>query len=298
MGPRRIASLALVVAAFFATSAYAAPKTETQRASIVGRWRARGELKAWKAKVNGKTFVELAPTSGGAMASVVFAKEASSKLDVVIRQPPNTTEAVRLHTAAGRLSAELGGPALEPAVRVVPSAAQAGLLRGTHSVMVTRRAPARFVAASGAPSEWLAKVSEDQRLSGALIDALSHQQDRLPKNLLIDEHGGLRLIDQDSSFGRGDYWGNRSAFYPGGKVAYTSRQESFADLPPALRAQVDDIARSTPDKLQLRYGLSQSESRYLLSTARLIRDRGLSHAIEELQQAGQGFKASIELRSR
>jgi hypothetical protein len=198
---------------------------------------------------------------------------------------------VRLHTAIGKLAAEFGAPSLvEPAARVVPQATQEQLLRPGHSVMVTRRAPKTFEPASQAPVEWLQKVAEDRRLVGAVLDALAHQQDRLPKNLLIAPSGDLRLIDQDSTFGRGTYWGNSSVFYPGGALAYGSKQDRFDDLPASLRDQVEQIAHATPEILHRRYGLSQSESRYLRATARLIMERGLTRAIDKLQRAGQSFR--------
>jgi hypothetical protein len=268
----------------------AAPKTPAQRASIQARWRSRADWKAWQSKVSGKAFIHLKSTSGGQVASVLFAKEAESKVDVVIRQPHDTTEAVRLHHASAKLAAELGQDSLlEPAARVIPRADQQGLARPGHSVMVTRRAAAGFRSAGEAPREWLARISEDQRLVGAFVDALSNQRDRAPKNLLINEHGQLRLIDQDSTFGRGPYWNQLTVFYPGNALGYASRQDSIDDLPIALRARVEKIAGATPEMLQRRYGLSPSESRCLLAAARLIKARGLTHAIADLHQGGKAF---------
>jgi hypothetical protein len=165
---------------------------------------------------------------------------AQSNQHVVVRRPKDLEQALIAHNTVFILAYQAGHPEI-----VLPAGVDSG---GTR--MVLPHAGTSFVTGLDATEEELKAVPEATRVTSALIDFLTVQHDRFPKNVLVHiapEGGGaiaptaprdstkspVILIDHDGSLAPQGL--AQSEFFPRKSLGFTSPQTSVDNLPPRAR---------------------------------------------------------------
>ena len=220
---------------------------------------------------------------GGKSASVIEVLTAQNRRFVVRRPRRGVDHAMRVGVSQQKLAAQLGDARL-----VVPSAKSvAGPNLAAHipvgtEVMVVKHVGEKYMSASVAPPQWVAKIPEKQRLISAIVDLLHEHRDRKTENVMVREDGTTRLIDPDKCCGEGkDNRAFRSQFFPGGKIAYATPQNRFADLPPEMQEVVGAIAAMDLPSIATSYGLTAPEAQLLSTHAKRIVQVSLTATINE-----------------
>jgi hypothetical protein len=278
--PRGLAALALFVCSLLPIATASAG--DARRPAEAGRVRADRKLRAFHRSVQGKLLYEVRPLGNGCVASVCSAIEPVSRQALIIRRPPRVTRSVRLHNALFKLAEQLGRGEMVPLATEMTTLPEQTGVPGNFAVMITEHAGPAFVAANHLPAEWQARIPEPTRVLAALLDYLSRQQDRMRKNLMIDESGEIRLIDHDYSLGHNNPFTSlrvTSLFHPGRTLSYRSRQDSFDDLPAEARELCDYLHAFSVAELAAIYGIKDAEAQVLSTHARRVRKLGLTLAM-------------------
>ena len=198
---------------------------------------------------------------------------------VVLRAPRPGTKvdaqaSYRSHRLLRNLALRIERPwlALPAALVDTPEALQVG----GEQMVATPLLPASYRNAHSLPKRALETVSEEDRLAAALLCVLTAQCDAVLKNVFVSPEDKPVLLDLDTCLGRPVWWGpaTRSCFAPGGALAFSSRQDTFADLPPLLR----DLIRQILSGSEL--GLPAGEARALTACAKAIFEQGLAKAAQ------------------
>jgi len=185
----------------------------------------------------------------------------------VVRRPRALDRAYRRHVALYLLAYELGAGHL-----VLPAALSSF---GGGSMLVEHAGPSFLSGVDGAG--WLGRVPEHMRVTGAVLDQVTSQGDRQAKNLLLDRHGRVLLIDHDNSL-NGNF--ASSLFFPGRSLGVNaSAYGEFHDLPDHHQRVLDHVGRQSVAALARRYHLDGEDAAELRYGARLIRLSGLAGAI-------------------
>jgi hypothetical protein len=199
---------------------------------------------------------------------------------LVVRIRKNVSKFVRANETLQLLAAQLGSPLMvPPAVKL--GVHEKGFVppKGEGDVMVMKFIGHPFGEGHKVPSKWLKAITEETRITGAVIDLLTQQRDRKMGNLLVDPNGEVRLIDPDRTFKpKTQNSSYRSQFFAGGRVGYDSRQEKFSDLPPKAQQLINDLAAAKPADVREFYGVTDDEADVMQTQARAIQKLGLTAA--------------------
>ena len=152
-----------------------------------------------------------------------------------------------------------------------------------RDAFVTKSAGSGFGVATRNPAA-CEKVSEHDKLAGALIDHLHSNPDRHSNNVLVHNDGRIVLIDHDYCHKNG---GMRSVFTMStsgiaDRLVYKSEQKSIADLPPKMQEHVRNLAGSTDKEVAKKYQLEPVQASMLRRRASYIVEHGLDKSIEDL----------------
>jgi hypothetical protein len=255
--------------------ASSSPPAKPSSAFVEGLREARADLQLYMESVRGKHVAHVNPFGNGAVAGAGWA-ELSPGNKVVVRFGDEPALSVQLNNGSHVLARQFG---LRRST--VPSAM--GKAEDKNAMFMVH-APPGFEAANKVP-ERLAKIPELARVLGALHDLLTSQDDRMPKNLMVNEQGEYVLIDPDWSWGNFNPWGwSRSLFYPGGEAGLKKgSQTSFDALPQRARETLQGIldASVSVKDLAEAYGVSPERALRLRENAELVRQKGLEGAIAE-----------------
>jgi hypothetical protein len=208
----------------------------------------------------------------------------------ILRQPRRgVAHGMRVGGAQQKLAANLGDS------RMIPPQASARLdaalgefIPAGTEIMVVKHVGDQYKGASKAPPQWVAKISEHQKLIAAVVDLFSEQRDRKTANVMVRPDGTIRLIDADKSFGEGHFNPDgtpnkayRSQFFPGGLLQYTSQQNQLTDLPEQMQHLITDLAGMSVNQVAVHYGLQQQEAQLMHHHAQRVAQVGLTAAINE-----------------
>ncbi len=232
-----------------------------------------------KKSFDGKALNDVTAFHNGAQASVASAKHPETGELVVVRQPYRPDRSNRFNNAVHKLAYELGREDLVLPSALVKLSPKQESLPADREVMIMAHAGKEFSAGNKAPVEWRERVPEETRVTAALIDFLTFQQDRLWKNLLVSEEGKVLLIDHDGSFGKGGGANHPSRFYPGEGLAFTSTESHFGELPENARRVVNRIIDSDAETLAAEYEIKVDEAKVMKSRAKRVHELGLASAI-------------------
>jgi hypothetical protein len=234
--------------------------------------KAWNDLGSFYASVGAQEVHHEVPFGQGGVASAGWGALGSGQ-KVAVRHVDDPHLSVSLNNASFILATQIG---LEGSA----FASAAGKQKGSN-VMYMDLAPPGFAAGNHKP-QWLAKIPEPRRVLGALHDLLTSQDDRMPKNLMVNEAGDYRLIDPDWSLGNFNPWGwSQSLFYPGREAGFTSEQRRFDQLPAQAKQAIQKIRESSPKEVAQTFGLSMEKAVRFQMLADLVFRKGLSGAIRE-----------------
>lgn len=205
----------------------------------------------------------------------VFVKPATTKGVDGARTTFDPQDAVTMHEAVRRTADALGiGDTVQPAaVRA---------MSGEALKFVTRSAPGAMGVVAEAPATTLAKISERTRLAGAVTDFLHRNSDRHANNVLVNEDGQITLIDHDRAHGHVPtkaYDQAKSIFFPTGHIGYAVPQKAFVDLPPEMRAHVQEVAAASAADIVRLFGLTPEEAGAMRARAQSLAANGLDAAL-------------------
>lgn len=239
-------------------------------------------------------------------------KASLGELPVYLRIPfRGVAHGIRLHTAALILAHELGHPDMVPKVAAgtaptsyeVARSDKVKVIDAGKPLMVVNSAPEGFQPFDAlGTSSALAAVSQEMRVTGALMHVLTRQLDGNAGSTLIrPADGALVLIDHDVTFGTPHTTKHMGSIFfpndPKGNLAFDpNKVQSFADLPAPAQALVTKLASMPIADVASRYGLNAKESAVLVEMATLVKDRGLVGAIGALraQHAGSYVEKSAQ----
>jgi hypothetical protein len=275
-----IAALALACAAGQARAGRGRAPT-WKRGLIEANWR----LRAFERELDGAAFVAPERLRNGIANRVYRATLEQTGSKVIMRAGPyqSARRAARLHNLVVRIVHQLGREDLALPSAEVTLAAPVGKLEVGSQAMVTAHADGRFMPANAVAS-WKRTVSGETRVLGALADVLTYQRDRKENNVLTDGAGALVLIDHDWSGGHPiPYQDFPQLFHPGQALGYdAATYHDFASLPEAARELVEHLAGSSTDTVAREYHVLTEEARVVRDHARMVRELGLTAAIERL----------------
>jgi hypothetical protein len=238
-----------------------------------GYWFFDARERSFAGRVLGDAIVGREGLARSKGAGALHAKMRSTEEEVVVRDPPGLAPSLRSHRAYYAMALELGvGRIVQPAVAKAMNVGER---------MVTKFASG-FVAAIDAPRAWRARIPERLRVISAVLDVLNDHTDRSIRNIIVNQSGDVRLIDNDAAHGWRDRVGQgvRSAFFPGEPLAFRSPQRYSSQLPRPAADLVGRICGLTPSQISARYGYTIQEARGVRARAISIRDHGLARAIE------------------
>jgi hypothetical protein len=235
--------------------------------------------------------VESTTPLGGKIAKAVLARGSGeherSPNALVLRAPQEADRKVMKNAALHILATQLGMSELVP--------------RGANTELTIPNVPMRamameyagdeFEAGDVAPEKWRERVSDRVKLVAATMDVIAEHRDRKMANLMLNEHGQVRLVDPDTTFGQG---ATRrmfiSNFFPGRRLSFDAeRYRKFDDLPSEIREVVQFIAESSSEELQAFYGLEGKHVERMKKRAQRIIDVGLTEAVRELSAEIEGI---------
>lgn len=211
----------------------------------------------------------------------VYAKPGHGELD--------PAKAVDRHSAVRTTLEALGADAMATPAALMRSEAALheaakmapGILAPENKIspkmFVTQAAPAGAASASTRSVATLDKVTDGDRLIGALVDFLHGNGDRHDGNVLVDPNGRLTLIDHDVI----GHNVPASVFFPGGGLHYRSHQKSIADLPERARKYVSEVANASVSDLKKRYHQTKKAAAAMKARAQSIVRSGLDAALVE-----------------
>ncbi|MBK9070042.1 MAG: hypothetical protein IPL79_03405 [Myxococcales bacterium] len=280
---------AVLVFGLFGALASAGNLSAPQRAVILGRGadalqkskqrvEKRKDVYAQQAKRRDVSFLSL----GGAAASTTMARfkggADGKRYRLVLRQPRRGAAwGVAANDTILLLAEQLGGHVQVPGA-IVADVATPASQDVAQPYMLMSAVSSDAMSADKASSRWLGRVSENTRISAAVIDLLVDHHDRKLSNVMVTEQGEVSLVDPDSVFGAKSS-AYRSSFFPGERLGYSSQMTSAKDLPWQARDLIDALTSATVAEIQGTYGISAEQALGMQQRAKLVQDHGLTSAI-------------------
>ncbi len=200
----------------------------------------------------------------------------------------NGAAAERSHNAVNILAHQLGAPDFTlPTVLIPTPEALRSQVGGAKTMMVVPYVGMEYAPAgrfTGQLDEAGKLVSEDDRITGAVLSYLTRHNDARPNNTLVNAQGDAWFIDHDNTFGRlVDHARNgfiHNDYFKGRELAYSSDLSTYAALPERVRVVIDGLCAMNTRQASEMYHLPYEEAATLLEQARNIKAYGLEGAIE------------------
>lgn len=205
---------------------------------------------------------------------------------------PAVREELGFHHAAHRFASEAGFGGL------MPDAAIASIVKSTAELeskgvkaggsALAARFLTGFRVLKKISKDDLNKVDLDTRIVGAVQDLVFDNSDRHARNVMMNDSGEVRLIDQGRSFAKlsGNakeiYRVPRSVFFGDGLLSYKHKVAGGTEpkLPSKMDKALKKLAAKSPEQVAEEYGVSVAQAEIMIERAGMILADGLDRAIE------------------